>query len=173
MIYWLSFKVSLNWWKLYGTRATCKVPSKRNFPKYCFQKKWEKNCFALHHMDIILIFECFWIRKVIHILDSWVKISNTQNGTCLGHHLGHVWDNVCGILSTMDNNLWHPSVMPFFSSAFSFEFQKTFEGKKESLQLSFSQMDSLIHPRWWGGYYQTVGKLPPITPSITHNPSIS
>ena len=37
---------------------------------------------------------------------------------CLGHHLGHAWENICGILSTMDNNgqhsaVLHTSVMPF------------------------------------------------------------
>ena len=38
---------------------------------------------------------------------------------CLGHHLGHVWDNIWGILSTTDNNgqqsaVLHASVMHFF-----------------------------------------------------------
>ena len=48
----------------------------------------------------------------------WLDHVWDMSGACLGHNLAHTWDNIWGILSTMDNTgqqsaVLHASVMPF------------------------------------------------------------
>ena len=70
MIYRLSFKVSLNWWKLYS--ATCEVPGKRNFPKCCFQKIFFlSTTYCFQCLDVSKFLGQYWL---FTFWDSWVKV---------------------------------------------------------------------------------------------------